>query len=68
MVSTFVAMKKVILQFGTITGMLDFETEVPTHGHIKDHSRLTIAGYFEESQIELAKAAFNATVIEDDVT
>jgi hypothetical protein len=56
-------MKKVTRQFST---MLDFEKITVRYGRIKDYSRLTVKGYIEEADIELAKAGFNAIVIEGE--
>lgn len=61
-------MKKATLQFQTILELLDFELLLKTEGHQIDRGHFIISGYFEEADIELAKAGYKATVIEEDVT
>jgi hypothetical protein len=58
------SMKKIILQFQTMKDMLEFESAVKTYGQIKDHSMLTITGYFEDSAIKLAKTEYRVVITE----
>lgn len=58
-------MRKVILKFSSLGDMLDFEKESNSYGHNQDYHQMTVSGYFNEPQIELAQASYKAIVIED---
>lgn len=57
-------MKKVVLQFKSILDLTDFVAVIGKHDHVIDHVHLTICGYFEEADIELARAGYNAVASE----
>lgn len=58
-------MKSVILLFRTILDLLDFESVIEEQSHVTNRSRLTISGDFEEADIELARAGYGATIIDE---
>ena len=45
--------------------LVDFETLLAEDCQEIDHARLTIAGKFEDADVELAKAAYKAIAIQE---
>jgi len=60
-------MTKFTLRFPSILELLDFQTKTKTYGVDIDYGRLTMTGFFEDADVELAKEGFQAVVIEEHV-
>jgi hypothetical protein len=53
-------MVKVTLQFKSLFELLQFRTVAQAYGADVDYRQLSIAGYFSEIDIKLAKSAYHA--------
>jgi hypothetical protein len=53
---------KITLQFKSLFELLEFKTVAKAYGADFDYRQVTVTGYFKEIDIELATAAFNATI------
>ena len=56
---------EITLQFPTIVELIEFEAVLMHHDCIINRSQLTLIGNFPDAEIELAKRAFNAKVIDN---
>jgi hypothetical protein len=55
---------KVTLQFQSLFELLQFRTTAQAYGADIDYRQLSITGYFNEIDIELAKSSYNASLPE----
>lgn len=65
LLSLYIRMRQVILQFPSIVELIDFEFLINPKNITINKKYFTITGKFQEADIELAIAAFYAVVIEE---